>query len=255
MAGGQQRKELKADDLGFLYAALAGFRVERLLRVTARQQILTFWIDQVGAGTDDKLAAPSLRIELLQQRLAERLQSTQAFQFGVRLLHFGRYSEALDLLREFQLQFPSREVFNNLGYGHLHRAIDRLAPAFAYHYWLPGVSDLHTPLTRLAVRAAAPSQERSQWRIPPAARQDLLDAARYFDLAISKDSRYVPAHVNLAVTHCYSGWQAVRAKRKGAAVRICCRRNSPSPRRRRSRKRCTRARTCRNRSGREGAPC
>lgn len=194
VAGGQRQKELKADDLGFLYAALAGFRVERLLRATSTQQdFLTFWMDQVGAETDDSYPAPSLRIELLRQRLAERLQSTQAFQFGVRLLHFGRYGEALDLLREFQLRFPSREVFNNLGYGHLHRAIDRLAPAFAYHYWLPGVSDLHTPLTRLAVRAAAPSQERSQWRIPPAARQDLLDAVRYFDLAISKDPRYVPS--------------------------------------------------------------
>jgi hypothetical protein len=91
-----------------------------------------------------------------------------------------------------------------------------MPPELAYHYWLPGIADLHTPLSRLTVRAAAPTPGRAQWRIPPAAREDLLDAARYFELAISKDSRYAPAQVNLAMTHLLLGLEP-RAPRASAA--------------------------------------
>lgn len=205
-AADQRKKELKADDLGFLYAALAGFRVERLVRPTpATQDFLTYWTDQIGAQDAEGYPSAAARTDLLRMRLEDRLQSIQAFHFGVRLLQFGRYREGLALLREFQLQFPSREVFNNLGYGHLHQALEHMQPEFAYHYWLPGIADLHTPLSRLNLRAIAPARGRSQWRIPSSAREDLLDAARYFELAIAKDPRYAPAQTNLATTHLLLG--------------------------------------------------
>jgi tetratricopeptide (TPR) repeat protein len=199
LTAAQHKKELKADDLGFLYAALAGFRVDRLLQAApANESFLSFWVNQIDAQDDQNYPSAQTRTELLRLRLRERAEALHSFQFGTRLLAFGRYREAVELLREFQGQFPSREVFNNLGYGHLRLAIGRLAPEFAWHYWLPTLADLHTPLTRLtAVRAS--SQARGTWRIPVAAREDLLEAARYFELAASKDPRYAPAHVNLAI--------------------------------------------------------
>jgi hypothetical protein len=213
----KQKKELKADDLGFVYAALAGYAVERLVQSSsATQDFLTYWTNQIGAQADATYPSAAARSELLRVRLEDRLQSLQAFHFGVRLLHFGRYREGLALLREFQQQFPSREVFNDLGYGHLQQALERMPPELAYHYWLPGLADLHTPLSRLTLRASAPTQGRTQWRIAPAAREDLLDAARYFELAIAKDSRYAPAHVNLAMTHLLLGLEP-RAPRASAA--------------------------------------
>jgi Peptidase family M48 len=212
----QQRRELKADDLGFLYAALAGYRVDALVQSSAAAQgFLAFWTSQIGGAEDARYPSAAARTELLRLRLDDRLQSLQAFNFGVRLIQFGRYRDGLALLREFQQHFPSREVFNNLGFAHLHLALDRLPPELAFHYWLPGVADLHTPLSRLTLRASAPAQGRMQWRIPPAAREDLLDAARYFELAIAKDAKYASAHVNLATTQLLLGLEP-RAPRANA---------------------------------------
>jgi Peptidase family M48 len=198
---GQQKKELKADDLGFLYASLAGFRVESLLQASAdNEDFLTFWMDQIGAQEDASYPTPAARTELLRARLDERLRSVQAFNFGVRLVHFGRYREALELLREFQQQFPSREVFNDIGYAYLQRALNQLPAELAYHYWLPVQSDLYTPLTQSVTRAATPLQPRNEWKMSAAAREDLFDAVRYFELAGSRDPRYAPAQLNLATT-------------------------------------------------------
>jgi len=213
----KQKKELKADDLGFVYAALGGYQVEQLVRSSsATQDFLTYWTEQIGAQADTTYPSAAARSELLRVRLEDRLQTLHAFHFGVRLVHSGRYREGLALLREFQQQFPSREVFNDLGYGHLQQALEKMPPELAYHYWLPGVSDLYTPLSRLTLRAAVATQVRAQWRIPPVAREDLLDAARYFELAIAKDPRYAPAHVNLAMTHLLLGLEP-RAPRTSAA--------------------------------------
>jgi tetratricopeptide (TPR) repeat protein len=195
----RQKKELRADDLGFLYAAVAGYRVDALLQPSAATpDFLTFWIDQIGAQDDPGYPSSKARIELLRVRLQERAQAVQSFQFGGRLLQFGRYRDALELLQEAQARFPSREVFNNLGYVHLRLAVTRLPPEFAYHYWLPALADLHTPLARLTLRAPAAAQPRSEWRIPPAAREELIEAVRYFELANAKDPRYMPSQLNLA---------------------------------------------------------
>jgi len=206
----RQKKELKADDLGFLYAALAGYRVDALLQpAAATPDFLTFWIDQIGAQDDPGYPSAEARIELLRVRLQERAQAVQSFQFGARLLQFGRYRDALDLLEEAQSRFPSREVFNNLGYVHLRLAVTRLPPEFAYHYWLPALADLHTPLARLTLRAPAVAQPRSEWRIPPAAREDLIEAVRYFEMANAKDPRYVPSQLNLAAALLLLGMDAM----------------------------------------------
>lgn len=206
----RQKKELKADDLGFLFAALAGYRVDTLLLPsTTTPDFLTFWIDQIGAQDDPGYPSAEARLELLRVRLQERAQAVQSFQFGARLLQFGRYRDALDLLEEAQTRFPSREVFNNLGYAHLRLAVTRLPPEFAYHYWLPALADLHTPLARLTLRAPAVSQPRSEWRIPPAAREDLIEAVRYFELANAKDPRYVPSQLNLAAALLLLGMDAM----------------------------------------------
>ena len=206
----RQKKELRADDLGFLYAALAGYRVDALLQPSAASpDFLTFWIDQIGAQDDPGYPSSAARLELLRARLQERAQAVQSFQFGARLLQFGRYRDALDLLEEAQTKFPSREVFNNLGYVHLRLAVTRLPPEFAYHYWLPALADLHTPLARLTLRAPAVAQPRSEWRIPPAAREDLIEAVRYFELANAKDPRYVPSQLNLAAAALLLGMDAM----------------------------------------------
>src|SRR5512145_596395 len=79
----------------------------------------------------------------------------------------------------------------------------------AYHYWLPALADLHTPLVRLTLRAPAGALPRSEWRIPPAAREDLIEAVRCFELANAKDPRYVPSQLNLAAALLLLGMDAM----------------------------------------------
>jgi len=210
-SAGQQKKELKADDQGFLYAALAGYDVDSLLQTSRRNEdFLSFWNDKAGKRNDANYPQPAQRTSMLRLRLKEMNGALQYFNFGARLMHFGRYREAIGFYREFQRQFPGRELFNNLGYCQLHLAVNLLEPEFAYRYWLPMLSDLDTPLAKLTVRSA--DSDRKQWRMPAAARENLLQAARNFELAIEKDSEYSPSYVNLAVAQLLLGMDSSVAR-------------------------------------------
>jgi tetratricopeptide (TPR) repeat protein len=171
----------------------------------ANEDFLSFWNSKAGKRSDPNYPQPAQRAGLLRLRLKEMRDSLQYFEFGSRLMHFGRYREAIDFFREFQRQFPGRELFNNIGYCHLRIAIGQLDPDYAYRYWLPMVSDLDTALANLTVRSAEFSGDRKQWRMSAAARESLLQAARYFERAIDKDAAYAPSYINLATTQLLLG--------------------------------------------------
>jgi hypothetical protein len=76
----RQKKELKADDLGFLTASLAGYRVDVLLQPSAsKPDFLTFWINQIDVQDDSSSPSLEARIELLRARLQVRAQLCRAF--------------------------------------------------------------------------------------------------------------------------------------------------------------------------------
>jgi len=212
-SAGQQRKELKADDQGFLYAALAGYDVDTLLRSSrTNEDFLSFWNAKAGKRNDASYPLPAQRTSLLRLRLEELGTALQYFNFGARLMHFGRYREALGFFREFQKQFPGRELFNNIGYCHLRVAVNQLDPTYAYRYWLPMLSDLDTPLAKLTTRSADYPADRKMWRMSAAARESLLQAARNFELAIEKDAGYAPSYLNLATTQLLLGMDSSDAR-------------------------------------------
>lgn len=213
---GQQKKELKADDLGFVYAALAGYDVDELLQPTgANEDFLSFWNTKAGKRNDPNYPEAAQRASLLRLRLAEMRDALHYFEFGSRLMHFGRYREAIAMFREFQKQFPGRELFNNLGYCNLRLAVTQMDPEYAYHYWLPMVSDLDTTLVKLTLRSGEQPLDRKQWRMSAAARDNLLQAVRYFELAIEKDAGYAPSYVNLSVAHLLLGMDAGDTRMQG----------------------------------------
>lgn len=198
---GQQKKELKADDLGFLYAALAGYDVDSVLESSrGNQDFLSFWNAQVGRRNDPNYPLPAQRSGLLRLRLAEMRNALNYFTFGVRLMHFGRYREAIGFFREFQQHYPGRELFNNVGYCHLRLAVNDLDPDYAYRYWLPMLSELDSPLSKLNTRS-----DPKTARMGPVAREHLLQAVRYFESAIEKDATYAPSYVNLAIAQLLLG--------------------------------------------------
>jgi len=82
------------------------------------------------------------------------LDKSEFFKFGVRLIHFEkqRYEDALYFFMEFQKVFPSREVFNNIGYCYLQSAVRKMPTSFKYEYWLPMVTDVRTQAESLTLK-------------------------------------------------------------------------------------------------------
>ncbi len=204
-----QGRELAADDKGFLYAATAGFAVDLLLSEKENSNFLVFWekqLPQTLANINNVAQAANVlksthpdantRAALLQERLKQWWDKLSFFNFGVRLAHFQRCDDALYFLRDFQRTFPSREVFNNLGYCYLQLAYKNKG-AQAYHYWLPTQLDL---LSRAEALTAVPSAKRGML-LDNTTQEYLNQANQYFELATRADPFYVPSWVNLAISN------------------------------------------------------
>lgn len=192
-------KELKADDRGFLYSAVAGFHVETLVADgNGRDDFFTYWVSQLPhAGNDPSHPQAAERAGFMKNRLQTLLEKIEFFRFGVRLAHFQCYDDAISLFREFQKVFPARETFNNLGYCCLRLATRIMPLQRACHFWLPTVLDERTQVpetTRHATDVTVLSEQ---------ARELLLEAAACFRHACEADPTYLPARVNLAVTCVY----------------------------------------------------
>ncbi|OAD19021.1 TPR repeat-containing protein [Candidatus Thiomargarita nelsonii] len=192
-----KQKEIEADDHGFIYAALAGYPVDKLLAEgTQQQNFLVYWQQQSFQEVSDTHPRPEYRAELLQARLQKLLGNLPYFHFGVRLTHFQRCEDAVYFFREFLKYFPGREVYNNLGVCELQRA-RKLLGKEAYLYWLPSVLDVTTQTENFSLPYASKGERNTL------ADEFLEKAKTYFELASSMDSSYVPAKVNLAITTLY----------------------------------------------------
>lgn len=197
-------KELAADDQGFLYAAMAGFQVDRLLASpTERGDFLSFWVRQTGAGERVTHPAAEERTALLRNRLQVVAQKVELFRFGVRHAAFGRHEAAISFFDQFRQLFPSREVLNNLGFCYLAKALAAMPQEKAYRYWLPLELGLATRLDTLVVRGGA--GEAAATGLAPAVRADLGQAVHLFQAARERDETYLPARINLAAAHFLQG--------------------------------------------------
>jgi hypothetical protein len=195
---GGKEKEEKADKDGFLYAAMVGYPVDKLVNQGKDKGFFAYWVQQTNANLQDPThPSPVKRTEELIKRLEQLLAKVPYFHFGVRLCHFNRYRDGIKFLDEFEKEFPAREVFNNQGYCHLQQAIKELGAEKAYQYWLPSVLDAATQADKLSL----PSQLKGE--INDAAKDLLNKAEKAFELAKAADPYYPPANINLAVTQFY----------------------------------------------------
>ena len=201
-----REKEIAADDLGFFYAGIAGYPVDLLLggRESDGEDFFRQWMQQTQTQVDRAHPDPDERAALLRARLKQLNRLVEFFRFGVVLTHFGFYEQAEYFFRELQKVFPSRETFNNLGYGYLARALHRLPNP---EYWLPQVLDSETLASRLSGRI----------RGGLASREDALgyleQAVIHFRRAVESDASYLPARINLAAAYYLlgKGYQAQAA--------------------------------------------
>lgn len=199
--GGKQ-KELAADDRGFIYAAMAGYAVDRLLTGEAGNSFFHQWQQRTAARVhQDTHPSAEQRAAMLQARLKDVLRKVDFFHFGVRLSYFGRCEDAIYFYRAFQKVFPSREVLNNLGFCHL-RLAQKAMGNEAYLYWMPLTLEVVTQADYLmlpsfkTLRSFRPKQEVENF---------LRQAENFLRLATQADDQFIPAWINLAVVHLYLG--------------------------------------------------
>lgn len=197
-------RELTADNKGFIYAAISGFRVDMLLNGQQRaSDFFSFWAKQTHqqnlSSTFDKKKTRAAEIK---KQLSGIFEKISLFDYGVRLSHFGSCDDAIYFFKAFLSVYPGREVFNNLGYCYLQQAIAEMAPERAYFYWLPSILDGKTRVNSLALRSGVKNLQS----IADGKAQGFLNEAKDFFVEATKaDPSYLPAKINLATTYLYLG--------------------------------------------------
>ena len=193
-----REKELKADELGYVIASLAGYEVDKIFKERNNfDDFLTVWEAQTQTSGNTHYRA-AIRTDFLRMRMERASRKAEQFQLGVLLSHFGNYKDALTVLEDFQSYFPSRQVLTNLGYVHLQFARQSMPETLAYRFWFPLLLEADSGL-RL------PSRSVNSDMLPSAAEAHLWQSVRYLERALTLNNRSVKSSINLAVAYHYLG--------------------------------------------------
>ncbi len=203
-----RQAELAADDRGYLYAAMAGYPVERLLAgESGKNDFFTFWMQQTQARVTASHPFPEDRAVLLRERLRMLQEKVAFFDMGVRLAHFHRCADAMYFLREFHQVFPGPAVLNNLGICALQLARQAMAPEQAGFYWLPFLLDVDSRVPRVrgdVIEPGAGPRFLKAFPLSPQVSGRLREASEYLKQAVAAPD-YLPARINLATVQLYLG--------------------------------------------------
>lgn len=192
-----KERELKADSDGFLLASLAGYDTRHLF---SNQEIdrsfLQYWADQMGAYGGDTHHSSEYRTGFLRDRFSDLSNQVDVFHYGVKLAYFGRYGDALNLLKEFRRHYRSPTVLNNIAYVNLQLARKKMPPALAYRFWFPTLIEANSGLP--------PSRSFFQV-VPPEAIDHLEQAVFLLKEAAALTRGELSVHINLVVAYWYLG--------------------------------------------------
>jgi len=200
--------ELAADDKGYLYAAMAGYPVARLLATAGKEDFFSFWMKQTQSRVTSSHPFPEDRAALLRERLRMLQEKVTFFDMGVRLAFFGRCEDGMYFLKAFQQVFPGPSVLNNLGVCALQLARRAMPVEQAGFYWLPFLLDVDTRAPRVRGAAGALPGHRflKEFEISSSRLAGYLrDAEEYLNRAVNMAPDYLPARLNLATVQLYLG--------------------------------------------------
>jgi tetratricopeptide (TPR) repeat protein len=192
--------ETQADEYGILYAALAGYDVRAI--IGPGNSFIPEYIDSAGIKVHDGLTnnSPEERLKAVNRRLGDILTHLDLFEFGVRLYAIGKYDAAIELLQKFVTQFPSREVYNNLGLCYYQKAREH------YAKWKSEAADKDP---HLIFRVSVQVDPISRLRTKSAEQQffhEMIDKAiSYLEEAKARDANYIPALNNLGCAYLLKG--------------------------------------------------
>jgi len=189
-------RELRADDRGFIYAALAGFDT-KLLSADKSQSFFHYWTQETSAAEGDFHLTAKDRAAYLRARSGTLSETAELFHLGVALVHLGRLDQAESIFRKVLTGFPAHEVYNNLGYIKLQRSLDYISLDLGDLFWLPSTLDTSPRSEALATRDISAAIKANQLPVL------LEDAVQYLRLAIKQNPSYLSAYLNLSTAYFY----------------------------------------------------
>lgn len=205
-------RELRADERGIIYAAMAGFNPHAI--VTERPDVHFFadWVralEALGrlAGASDMRPTPQERAEELRTHLRRLADTTSLFHLGLWYYYTGNYPQAIEAFDAFRATFPGREVYHNLAVSHhqlalqAYQKLPSAAQSFPFH-----LSLTIEPLTR----ASKIYLERTRGKGEEPAvvfRHHLHEAIRWYEEALSQEPDYPPAALNVSAALMLRGVQ------------------------------------------------
>lgn len=188
-----KRKELQADDAGFLYASLAGYQTTLVLAQDGREDFLSDWVRQTRTIDDQSHLGPRERSNFLKTRFGAIAAKVAFFNAGVQLAQFGRFRDAQYLFEAFAQSFPSHEVATNLGFVHLQQALQHMPKEQRHLFWLPARL-VDAPALLMTARGLSSA-------LPPLAVKHLREAEKYLNKAADARRDDITSRINLAAVY------------------------------------------------------
>ena len=179
--------ELKADEVGFLYASLAGYAVEEVFN--DQENLFDLWEFHTQGTKSDHV---EVRNSLIRNRIDNLASKLVLAEHVLALTSFERFEDAIPLYQELIDLFPAKEFLNNIGYCYLRlamRSISQLEenlfifPALLETEYIPGkYSKTFHP-----INASTYIHQSGK-------------AVTYLERALATNKIYTPALYNLAIT-------------------------------------------------------
>lgn len=194
-------KELQADSYALLYMTIADYDPEEVVSQDGSNffEELAQQITSRAAYEGSAHPSPKERAALLRSQVADISENLDLFRFGVRLYQLGRYEDAILLLEEFAKEFPSREVYNDLGLSHFQMALRVLGYCNRALVTRFKLSTLLDPDTLASILETEDQMRSSQPCLQlPEAQSHLKPAITYLEHAAELDPDYIPARLNLS---------------------------------------------------------
>ncbi|WP_455221980.1 tetratricopeptide repeat protein [Kaarinaea lacus] len=199
-----EAKELRADERGILFSAMAGYDPFAIVNEQAIEQGSFFheWhqllnvsqYEQLGSGNTNPTL--SQRSTAVLARLKQVSEQADLFSMGLILYQTGKFELAAKAFGEFLRYFPSREVYHNLAVTHHQIALNyyqsdlKLIEQRLLPFQLPIMAD---PYTRAAFGTTRDNRQN-----PKKFAKHIALAIQNYQLAIEQDSNYLLAYQNLA---------------------------------------------------------
>lgn len=185
-ASSDQEVEFKADEIGFLYASLAGYPVADLF--TRHQDLFELWVSHTASSQSEETGARSQLIRVRIDKLSEKLKFAEP---ALILTAFEKYEDAIPLYKELVDQFPAKEFLNNLGFSYLQLALRERPPILGEDFIFQGILDTasNPELYSKSIRTYNHSVYINL----------LGNAVNYFERALKVNRLYLPALYNLAI--------------------------------------------------------